>query len=157
VAEAALASPASPVIVVVGHRAGDVKAALSDLPLDFIENPHFADGLSSSLNAGLAGCPKTAEGAVILLGDMPLVRPDLIAGLIAAWDGAASAVVPVSEGRRGNPVLLARTLFGEVSALRGDGGAGAFLRTRGDVLEWRVDEAAVLADVDTPEALAGLR
>jgi molybdenum cofactor cytidylyltransferase len=159
VAEAALASRTAPVLAVLGHRATEVGAALAGLPVAIVPNPAYAEGLSTSLRAGFAALPAGAEGAVILLGDMPRIGPALIDGLLAAWAGSReiSAVVPTHAGRRGNPVLLARTLAPAVAALTGDAGAGPLLRARTDVLQWPADDPAVLEDVDTPAALAGLR
>jgi molybdenum cofactor cytidylyltransferase len=157
VAEASLASAAAPVIVVTGHRAGEVEAALIDLPVRIIRNTAYQDGLSTSLKAGFADCPAEARAAVVLLGDMPLIRPALIDGLIAAWDERSVAVAPTYQGQRGNPVLLSRELVREIDALTGDAGAGPILRGRADVIEWPTDDAAILKDVDTAEALRNLR
>ena len=159
VAEAALASLASPILVVVGHRREDVRAALAGLDVAIVHNPAYADGLSTSLKAGFAALPLGYDGAVILLGDMPLVTPALIDGLVQAWrrQGEAVAAVPTHAGRRGNPVLLARSLAPAIASLAGDGGAGPLLRARGDVLEWPVDDPAIIQDVDTAAALAALR
>lgn len=84
VVEAALASRARPVIVVVGHASDAVKAALADCPITLVLNPDFASGLSSSLRLGLASTPIDSDGAVVLLGDMPKVTSSLIDELIAA-------------------------------------------------------------------------
>jgi molybdenum cofactor cytidylyltransferase len=157
VAEAALASSVTPVIVVTGHRAGEVAAALIDLPLRIVRNPAYAEGLSTSLKAGLTCCPAEKEAVVVLLGDMPLIGSDLISALVSAWDGRSSAVVPTLHGQRGNPALLSRALFGEIEELQGDAGAGAILRRRSDVIEMPVDDPAVLQDVDTADALTALR
>jgi molybdenum cofactor cytidylyltransferase len=157
VVEAALASSADPVLVVVGHRAEEVEAALVDLPVTFVRNPHYAEGLSTSLRAGLDRCPAAADAAIVLLGDMPLVGPALIDRLIGAWDRKASAVVPTFEGRRGNPVLLSLALAPALRALAGDAGAGPVLRMRSDVLELPVADRSVLMDVDTADALSGMR
>lgn len=157
-AEAALASRAGPVIAVLGTQAEGVRAALAGLDLAFVENPDPAAGLSTSLRAGLAALPPGTEAAVVLLGDMPRIGSAHIDALIAAYAGASprpSAVVPVSGGRRGNPVLLdLHRLADALAGLTGDRGAGPILKGRGDVLEVAADPA-VLFDVDTPEALEG--
>ncbi len=96
---------------------------------------------------------------MVLLGDMPHVTPAIIDRLVDAFAAqpTALAVVPVSLGQRGNPILLARSLFPEVMALTGDVGARRLLAAAGDrVVEVPIDDAAVLTDVDTPEALAAL-
>lgn len=157
-AEAALASHAGPVVAVLGAHAEAVRAALAGLDLRLVENPDPAAGLSTSLRIGLAALPPGTEAALVLLGDMPRIGPAHLDALIAAYAGAMprpSAVVPVSEGRRGNPVLLNLVRLGaDLAALTGDHGAGPILKRRGDVLELPADPA-VIFDVDTPEALGG--
>lgn len=71
VAEAALGSAARPVMVVLGCHADPVRAALDGLALDFVDNPDHAEGLSTSLRAGLAALPEECAAALVLLGDMP--------------------------------------------------------------------------------------
>jgi molybdenum cofactor cytidylyltransferase len=158
VAQAALAAKAFPVLAVLGHRREEVDAVLPR-PVRRVENPDYARGLSTSLRAGFAALDQTAEAALVLLGDMPQVTPALIDGLIDTWiaAGRPAAVVPTYDGRRGNPVLLSAALGPEIAKLTGDTGAGALLRARDDVHELPVTAASVLADVDTPEALAALR
>ena len=83
--EAALASTARNVVVVTGFEEDRVHEALAGLDVKFARNQHYADGLASSLVAGIDAVPETADGAVVLLGDMPLVSPGLIDQLIAAF------------------------------------------------------------------------
>ena len=78
VVDAVLASRARPVIVVTGHQRERVEAALAGLPVRFVHNPHFADGLGTSLKAGIAALPAGADGAIVCLGDMPQVDAALI-------------------------------------------------------------------------------
>src|SRR5580693_10715771 len=107
VTEHALASKAQGVIVVTGHQAEQVEKALKCLKVKFVRNPDFAQGLASSVKAGVAAVPETADGAVICLGDMPLISARLIDRLIEAFapDRGHLIAVPVSDNRRGNPVL----------------------------------------------------
>ena len=90
VAEAALASRASPVVVVVGHARSAVEAALAGLNLGLAFNPAFASGLASSLRVGLSALPPDVAGAVVLLGDMPRVQAGLIDALVE--------LLPVARG-----------------------------------------------------------
>ena len=151
VAEAAVQSTASPVLVVTGHRAEDVQAELTALPVEIVHNPLFADGLSTSLKAGFSALPPEARAAIILLGDMPFVRPGLIDALVANWHdrGEPAALVPVFKGQRGNPVVLSRALQTAITGLSGDVGAGSILRGRSDVLEWPTEDLAIIQDIDT--------
>ncbi|MBZ6077449.1 nucleotidyltransferase family protein [Microvirga puerhi] len=155
VAEAAVLSTADPVIVVTGHRAEEVETALHGLPVQIVENALFAEGLSTSLKAGFAALPRAARAAIVLLGDMPFVKADLIDALTAAWRerGEPAALIPTWNGQRGNPVVISRNLEGMIMKLSGDVGAGLILRGRSDVLEWPTDDFAVVQDIDTREEL----
>ena len=159
-AEEALASRASPVIVVTGHQRDQVEAALAGLPVQFVHNPDFAQGLGTSLRAGVAAVPADADGAIVCLGDMPQVDASLIDRLIAAFDPdrAALVVVPTFEGKRGNPVLWSRRFFPDLMAIEGDVGARFLIgRSPEAVIEVPVEGKATLVDIDTPEALVGIR
>jgi len=155
VVEAALASQASPVIVVTGHAAQPVRAALHGLDIAFIENPDFAIGLSESLKCGVRNAG-TCDGVLVLLGDMPYVLPSLMNDLIQALDpsNGRSICVPLRNGRRGNPVLFARALFPELLALEGDAGAKRIIARHEDVVcEVAASDDGVLIDIDTQEDL----
>jgi molybdenum cofactor cytidylyltransferase len=158
--EAALRSRARPVIAVTGHEPERVAAALAGLDVVCVHNPSYAEGLSTSLKAGLAALPDDVDGAVVLLGDMPRVTAALIDDLIAAFAPAegALAVVPVRDGHRGNPVLFSRVFFPELQAVTGDVGARGLLGAHGEgVVEMVVSDDAAFLDVDTPEALDAAR
>ena len=161
VAEAALASGARPVVVVTGYARSAVEAALADLDLAVTFNSKFASGLASSLRAGLAATPQDVAGAVVLLGDMPWIEPQLIDALIGAFlarEGALAAV-PLREGRRGNPVLLGRGLFEAAMRLEGDEGARRLIGTLrpDELVEVEASDMSVTHDIDTPDDLAAAR
>ncbi|PVE21746.1 4-diphosphocytidyl-2C-methyl-D-erythritol kinase [Microvirga sp. KLBC 81] len=155
VVEAAITSSAEPVIVVTGHRAGEIEASLKGLPIRSVRNATFTEGLSTSLKAGFAALPPQAKAAIVLLGDMPLIKASLIDTLVHSWRamGEPAALVPTVNGRRGNPVVLSRHLESLVEGLSGDTGAGPVLRGRPDVMECQVDDPAILQDVDTNDDL----
>jgi molybdenum cofactor cytidylyltransferase len=158
--EAALASHAAPAIVVTGHAASDVKAALAGLDVAFADNPDFSKGLSTSLKAGLNALPEDCDGAVVLLGDMPGVDAALIDRLIAAFDPAEDRAICMAtrHGRRGNPVLWARRFFPEMMAIAGDVGARNLTGTYGElVCEVEAADDGPLTDIDTPDALDAWR
>ncbi len=157
--EAALKSQARPVIVVTGHQAAKVEAALHGLPVTFAHNSEYAEGLSTSVKAGLRAVPANCDGALVLLGDMPRIALALIDRMIAAFSPADGRTICVAthEGKRGNPVLWARQFFSEIEEIAGDLGAKPLLvRHEELVCEIEAGEAS-LSDVDTPEALAELR
>ena len=157
-ARAALDSGLGPVTAVIGAHGPAVRAALEGLHLSCIDNPAYGEGLSTSLQAGLAAQPQ-ADAVLVLLADMPRIAAHHLIALAEAFsqsDPAPAAVVPIHAGRRGNPVLLnRRRLEADLATLTGDQGAGRLLARRTDIREVAMD-AAVLQDVDTPEGLAGL-
>jgi molybdenum cofactor cytidylyltransferase len=158
--EQALASKASEVIVVTGHQAELVEQALEGLNVKFVRNPDFAGGLASSVKAGIAAVPGKADGALICLGDMPLIDAMLIDRLIEAFDPDRGnlVVVPVADGRRGNPVLWSRRFFGELLTLDGDTGARHLIAKHAEaVAEVPVDGISAFLDIDTPQALEAAR
>jgi molybdenum cofactor cytidylyltransferase len=159
-AEQALASKASEVIVVTGHQAELVEQALEGLNVKFVRNPDFAGGLASSVKAGIAAVSEQADGALICLGDMPLIHAELIDRLIEAFapDRGNLIVVPSAEGRRGNPVLWSRRFFSELMTLDGDIGARHLLSKHGEaVAEVPVEGDSAFLDIDTPQALETAR
>ena len=104
--------------------------------------------------------PQEADGVIVCLGDMPQVDAALIDRLIGAFDPEKGAlvVVPVIDGERGNPVLWSRRFFPDLMAIEGDVGARKLIGRYGEaVVEVPVTGKAALTDIDTPEALRGLK
>ncbi|HWY82652.1 MAG TPA: nucleotidyltransferase family protein [Roseiarcus sp.] len=158
VVEAALATKARPVVVVTGYARDSVEDAVADLDVGFAFNPNFASGLASSLSVGLLAAPRDVAGVLVLLGDMPLIEARLADALIEAFlarEGALAAI-PLTESRRGNPVLLGRGLFEAAMRLKGDEGARKLIAAlnEGELVEVEASDMGVTFDVDTPEDLA---
>ena len=154
-----LASAARPIVVVLGHQREEVRAALAGRPVRFVVAEDYASGLSASLRAGVAALPEDVAGAVICLGDMPLITARVIERLIDAYDPDEGRliVVPTHQNRQGNPILWDRRFFAEMQALRGDAGARFLLSRHAEaVAEVEVETDAVLRDFDTVESLASL-
>ncbi|MBZ9818129.1 NTP transferase domain-containing protein [Mesorhizobium sp. CA4] len=156
-ASRALGSKAAATIVVTGHQRERVRSALSGLGVTVADNPDFADGLASSLKAGIAKVAPDAAGALIVLGDMPGVSSRDLDSLIDAFrsSGGRSVVRASHQGKRGNPVLLPRSLFAAVAQLEGDTGARHLVEAEGlDIIDVEIGQGASI-DVDTREALEG--
>jgi molybdenum cofactor cytidylyltransferase len=159
-AEQALASRASPIIVVTGHEHERVEAALKGLPVRIVHNPDYAEGLGTSLRAGIAAVAEGTDGAIVCLGDMPQVSSALIDKLLAAFDPERGAlvVVPSIDGRRGNPVVWSRRFFHDLMQVQGDIGARHLIGSYAEaVVEVPVAGDAALTDVDTPESLSAVK
>jgi molybdenum cofactor cytidylyltransferase len=159
-AQRLLSSHARPIVAVLGNQADAVDAALGKLPVERVRNPDYTDGLSTSLKCGLAALPGNIDGAVVCLGDMPLIAGRDIDRLIAAFNPleGRAIVVPTRRGQRGNPLLWSRQFFPEMMALSGDSGARRLIDEHADlVAEIEMDTDSVLIDIDTQDALADLR
>ncbi|NLR96209.1 NTP transferase domain-containing protein [Rhizobium sp. P38BS-XIX] len=152
----AIESGASATVAVTGHRRDDIERALGDLAVERVYNPDYASGMASSLVAGVGTqVAQGADGVLVMLADMPGVTGDDLKTLIAAFRKAnGQAIVrAVSGGKRGNPVILPRSVFSAVMRLEGDVGARHIIETSGlAVIDVDIGEAAHL-DVDTPEAV----
>jgi len=163
--KAALASQAVEVVVVLGHMADEVRAAIekgvpSKSRLRFVTNPDFAEGLSTSVRTGIGALSTNADAAIVQLGDMPGVNAGLLDRLMAAYSPVEgrSICVPTVGGKRGNPVLWARRFFPEMAKLAGDAGAKHLIGEHADlVCEVEMTGEAAVTDIDTPEALAAWR
>lgn len=133
-----------------------VKAALSggDTPWRLVEVSQADQGLSQSLQAGIAAVRQDAAATLVVLGDMPFVQPATLRRLCDAWRAGTLAVVPTHGGRPGNPVLLSRTLFPAVADVRGDMGARQLWQglTRG-VTRLEVGDPGIHQDIDFQENL----
>ena len=148
----------SQVILVSGHDAKQVTDALSLGAVRPVHNPDYASGMASSLQAGIGALDENAGDCLVLLGDMPFIKASTIQALMdTARDNINRIIVPVMDGRRGNPVILPRCVFASLGALTGDAGARQIMRELGDeVIEVAVDDPAIFADIDTLDALKAL-
>lgn len=153
-AHTALAAGLSPVVVVTGAHAAEVRSALEGLPVVFAHNPGWKSGQSSSVKAGLDALGPDVGAAVFLLADQPFVSVDLLQSLLAAHSaGLASLVAPKVAGRRSNPVLFDCRVFPDLRAITGDiGGRALFSKAPPDSIAWvEWDDPSLLLDIDTEE------
>lgn len=157
-ANAALASRCVGVVVVTGHDAAAVRQSLAGLDLEFAHNAAHESGMASSLRAGLQALPGDIDAVVVMLGDMPCIDAGHIDRLVDAFDPQrGNIVVPMKQGRRGNPILWPREFFAEMQQVQGDVGARELLQRHADRIDAAAcDDEAIFADVDTPAALEQL-
>jgi molybdenum cofactor cytidylyltransferase len=154
-----LASRARPVIVVTGHERERVEDVLSSRPVLLTHAEGYAEGLSSSLKAGIASLPPDVEGVVVCLGDMPLVSSAMLDRLMAAFDPeeGRAIVQPTFRGKQGNPVLWGREFFEEMLSITGDVGARHLTGRHADrLVNVEMSDDGVLRDFDTADTLTGL-
>jgi molybdenum cofactor cytidylyltransferase len=119
--------------------------------LKIVVNEDYAEGMASSLSAGLAAVDPEINAALIVLGDQPFVRAETIDRILEVYcESGAEIVVPFYKGQRGNPVLLDRTVFAEAMALEGDTGCRAIFGSHAaGLVEANVNDEGILLDIDT--------
>jgi len=146
------------VTVVLGAAAAAVRAAGDLAGVRVVEHEDWADGMGSSLRAGLRALPESVDGVVVALVDQPLIGAPAVRRLADALRGGADAAVATYEGAPRNPVAFARTVWDEaIAAATGDTGARAFVRAAGDrVVRIRCEDVGSPVDIDTSDDLAAL-
>jgi CTP:molybdopterin cytidylyltransferase MocA len=141
---------AESVVVVVGHRADDIRKQLVGYAVTFAVNPDPASEMSSSIAAGVRKLPETARAVLIALVDYPAVPARVITLLIEEWSKGHRLVKPTWKGRGGHPVLLDLSLRNDLLALDTKTGLKAlFERHSDEVRRVEVDAPYVARDLDT--------
>lgn len=149
--------PLSPIVVVTGHEQKRLRQALEGFAVNFVHNSHYEQGLSTSLRVGIKSLPPTVLGAVVCLGDMPLITSRHIERLIESFNPneKAAICVPVVGRRRGNPTLWSARFFTEMTASTGDAGARHLISDyASELCEVPFDDDGPIFDVDKPEDFA---
>jgi molybdenum cofactor cytidylyltransferase len=146
----------SQIVVVTGHRAGEVEAALAGTAARMAFNPDYASGeMLSSIQAGLRAVGECVEAALLCLGDQPQIETATVQAVLAAgqeseWE---RIVIPSYRMRGGHPILLPAWLWPEIIACAGT--LRDVMAAHRDQTHYvAVDTPTVLADLDTPEEYA---
>ncbi len=149
-----MGSKVNEVIVVLGYKVEEVKKTIRSKQVKTVINPDYVQGMSTSIVAGLKMVNRNTRAVMIVLGDQPLIDSKTINDLITAFSiNDKGIVIPVFQGRRGNPVIFSVKYKNELLNLKGDiGGRDIVSRNPDDVLEVTVNCEGVLTDIDTPES-----
>ena len=151
-----LASAVDEIIVILGYEADQVRAAIGERRVRFVENAGYPEGLSSSVRAGFAAIPSHASAIMIFLADQPLLEPEEVNFLIRAFAEPGkpdkSIVVPFFRGQRGNPVIVNSSYKASILAIVGDIGCRRVIKQNPDqVLTVEMETDHVVRDIDTME------
>ena len=153
VIENAVGSLLDEVILVLGHGADEIQKAVRVEGVRVVINEAYALGQSTSLRAGLSAVVTDTDAVMFILGDQPLVGPEVMNALIDGYCRTrAPIVLPTHRGRRGNPAVVDRTLFSRVESLTGDVGARVLFQEYADeIVEIDVDDDSIHFDLDAWE------
>lgn len=145
----ALRAAVTEIIAVVRPGDADLAALLTRAGARVTVCDQAAAGMGHSLACGARLAPPDGD-VLVALGDMPAVAPYTVARIVAALDAGAAIAVPCHRGRYGHPVGFSARFVPQLRALTRDQGARSILRSNVDaILEVPVDDAGVMADVDT--------
>jgi molybdenum cofactor cytidylyltransferase len=150
VVDAVAAAGVDEVVVVLGHAADQIGAAIT-FPdrARTVVNPDYRSGQASSLATGLEAVGPDPEAVVIVLGDQPRLDPQRIRRVLDAWTAADAAVArALWEGVPGHPVVIGRSQLDLFRTIEGDKGGRDVIAGMTGVLEVEMGEAAPI-DVDT--------
>ena len=143
------------IIVVLGHTAEQLAAAIGPLPVEILINPNYQLGQLSSLQVAVRTLlsDPDCDAMLVHLVDHPYIDASLVDRMIRQfYESKKDIVVPRCRGKRGHPVLFSRRLFGELLDAPMDQGAKAVVNAHGDAtLEMETDEEGITVDIDTPE------
>ena len=139
------------IVVVLGAGAENIRQQIDLSKTKVVINSSYQQGMGTSLGAGLAALDPAINAVLILLGDQPFVRPATLDRICEEYRRShAQIVIPLYKGFRGNPVLLARSVFPEVMALSGDVGCRAIFGNHLEgIVKLPVDDVGILLDIDS--------
>jgi molybdenum cofactor cytidylyltransferase len=141
-----------PVVVVIGSRADDMRAAIRS-PVTIVENARWAEGMSTSLQAGLQALPDDVDAAIMLLVDQPRIGAGHLRAVIEAYRESGMPIVGSAfQGRRASPTLFDRSLFADLMRIVGDEGGRSIVRANPQRLFLvEAGDALTLQDIDSIE------
>jgi molybdenum cofactor cytidylyltransferase len=149
----ALNSNIESVYVILGYQAALIRQCISNKSVNWVENSDWSRGMASSIKSGIEALNTNYDGAMILLGDMPFIEPIMINQLLALYQ-KKKIVVPVKDGRQGNPVLFSSAFFADLKLLGGDKGAKPIIKKNPDsVIIANVLTDTIFHDLDTPDQI----
>lgn len=157
--DALVRHPFAEVVVVTGHDAANVEEAVRGASVRIVRNPTYEEGQMTSVRAGLAALSEPSVGVVVALGDQPLLTPEDLATLAAAFLARpeCQVLVPTFQGARGNPIVLSRANVATILSRSGNFGCRQFVEKNQDlVTTFEMPNDHILRDVDRPEDYAAL-
>jgi molybdenum cofactor cytidylyltransferase len=141
------------VTVVLGAHAGELAPLLRHSPASIVINREWSEGIGSSIRAGIARMPSSADAVLLLLADQAAVTVEDLRRIIGVWRRQPHCIVAARyDSITGVPAIFPRSDYAALAALRGDQGARALLRGKSDRIV-PVALASAAIDIDTPEDL----
>ena len=140
------------VVVVLGRAAVQIRDLVDFGAARVVENPVYGEGCASSYRAGIDALSSNSDAIMIILGDMPGITPEIIDRVGAAWrEGDAPIALCSYQGRKGHPMIFARSLFAQLVDLHGDKAAWKLVDANATTVQEVHFDLPFPADINTPE------
>lgn len=139
------------VVVVLGRAAEEIRGRVDFGTAHMIENPIFGEGCSSSYRAGIRALHSNSSAIMIILGDLPGITPEIIDSLADAWREQDAPIALCSyRGRKGHPMIFARSMFPQLVDLHGDKAAWKLVEANADLVQEVHFDFPYPDDINTP-------
>lgn len=136
IAQAQGATGLDELVVVLGRAADQIRQRVDFGSAKVVENPVFGEGCASSYRAGIGALDPKSEGIMIILGDQPEIKPDVIDRAAEEWRQGQSQIALCSyHGRKGHPMIFAKPLFDQLLGLHGDKAAWKLVDANPDLVQ----------------------
>ena len=136
VKQAQSATGVDELIVVLGRAADEVRERVDFGTARVVENKVFTEGCSSSYRAGLTALNPASQAIMIILGDQPGIRPEVIDTLAEEWRRTDAPIALCSYGgRKGHPMIFSKTMFGQLEELHGDKAAWKLVDANAELVQ----------------------
>ncbi|HEU5131266.1 MAG TPA: nucleotidyltransferase family protein [Pyrinomonadaceae bacterium] len=150
--QAQRASGLNEVVVVLGRAADQLREKVDFGAARVVENPVFGEGCASSYRAGIGAINSESTAIMIILGDLPGVTPEIINQLADEWREHDAPIALCSyQGRRGHPMIFARSMFTQLVDLHGDKAAWKLVDANAATVQEVQFSLPYPDDINTPE------
>ncbi|RRJ33597.1 nucleotidyltransferase family protein [Halocatena pleomorpha] len=142
---------AEDVVVVVGHDASAVRAALDGLNVTFVVNEAYLHGQSTSLHCGIVVARNRGWNGVLFgLGDMPFITSQSVQQLVNVYAESTYTILAAAyEGMQGNPTLFDASHYDALITIEGDRGGQKLITKSNEAVLVETNDPGVVRDIDT--------
>ena len=141
---------AETIVVVLGHRADEIRKRLAERQVSFAVNPDPSSEMGASIAAGVVELPESCQATLIALSDHPAVPAAVVSKVIETWENGTRLVIPTWKNRGGHPVLVDLSFKSELLNLSSHGGLRALFEAHKNAVERvPVDSPFIARDMDT--------
>jgi len=138
-------------VVVLGYQAETIRKRIS-IPIQWVDNPRFQEGRTTSIQCGLRQLPEDTQGAFIWPVDCPLVPAFVLSRLVSVFSSPEDIIIPSYRFRRGHPSLIGSAFFADILSFQDDQSLRDLYRMYPDrIRHVETNTETILQNLNTPE------